>query len=151
MFDACHYRNKCIFFFAAIALVAPPSAADPITGLWKTFDDKTHQVRGVMRLYEQDGAVFGKIESSVDPKEAADVCDKCTGDRQNKPIIGLVILRQMKRTGENEYTGGDILDPDTGSVYKCKITVADGGKKLVVRGFVGFSLLGRSQNWIRKE
>lgn len=143
-------------FFSAVLLsvaliVSPLRAADPITGVWKTIDDKTHKVRGTVRLYDQDGAIFGKIQSGTDPKEAADVCDKCTGERRNQPIIGLLILRNMRRHSATEYGGGDILDPDTGSVYRCKITVEDGGKKLVVRGFLGISLIGRSQVWIRQD
>jgi uncharacterized protein (DUF2147 family) len=62
----------------------------------------------------------------------------------------MVIMRNMKKRG-SEYVGGDILDPDTGQVYRCKFTLADGGQKLVVRGFIGISLLGRSQTWLRQE
>ena len=119
-------------------------------GLWKTVDDKTHKTRGVIRLYEKDGAIFGKIVSSADPKEARDVCDKCDGERKNKPIIGLEVVRDMKKRG-SEYAGGDILDPESGWIYKCKMTLEDGGRKLIVRGFLGLSLLGRSQTWFRLE
>lgn len=133
-------------------MISVLSAAEPsATGVWKTIDDKTHQTRGTVRLYEQDGAIFGKIESSVDPKTATDVCDLCTGERKNQPIIGLVFLRNMKRQGATEYAGGDILDPDTGTVYRCKMTLLDGGRRLVVRGFIGVALLGRSQTWLRDE
>lgn len=126
------------------------AAADPsVAGTWKTIDDKTHTARGTVRLYEENGAIFGKIETSLNPKDASEVCNLCPGDRKNKPIIGLVFLRNMKKEG-GEYGGGDILDPDTGRVYRCKMTLEDGGNKLVVRGFVGFSLLGRSQVWIRQ-
>jgi uncharacterized protein (DUF2147 family) len=127
------------------------AAADPsLVGVWKTIDDKTHAARGTVRLYEENGAIVGRIATTADPKDARDVCDLCPGDRRNKPIIGLIFLRNMKKQG-SEYGGGDILDPDTGRVYRCKITVEDGGKKLLVRGFVGFSLLGRSQVWIREK
>jgi uncharacterized protein (DUF2147 family) len=120
------------------------------TGLWRTIDDKTHKTRGLVRLFEKDGAIFGKIEASFDPKEAKEVCDKCDGDRKDKPVIGLLFLRDMKKRG-SEYTGGDILDPDTGWIYKCKMSLEDGGQKLTVRGYLGLALLGRSQTWIRQE
>ncbi|HVW85706.1 MAG TPA: DUF2147 domain-containing protein [Bryobacteraceae bacterium] len=118
-------------------------------GLWKTVDDKTHKARGVIRLYEQNGEIFGRIETSFDPKEAADICDLCEGERKNKPIIGLVVLRHMKNDG-GVWDGGDILDPETGSVYRCRMKLEDNGTRLVVRGFVGVSLFGRSQTWFRE-
>lgn len=119
-------------------------------GLWKTIDDKTGRPRGVVRIYEQHGELFGKIVSSVSPEEAKQVCEKCSGERKNQPVIGMVILTGMKKNGD-EYSGGEILDPDTGWVYRCKMRLADGGKKLILRGYMGLSLLGRSQTWLREQ
>lgn len=119
-------------------------------GIWKTFDDKTHQFRGTVRVYEQSGELFARIESAVNPKEAANVCDLCPGDRKNKPILGLIIMRGMRRHGD-EYSGGEILDPDTGSIYRCKLKVVDDARKLILRGYIGLALLGRSQVWLRQE
>jgi uncharacterized protein (DUF2147 family) len=136
---------------AALLLAAPIPAQDPSpAGLWRTIDDKTHKTRGLIRIFEKDGAIFGKIEASFDPVEAKEVCNKCDGDRKGKPVIGLVIMRDMKKRGP-EYGGGDILDPDTGSIYRCRMTLEDGGRKLTVRGYLGVALLGRSQTWIREE
>ena len=144
--------SRTSFFFAAGLLMCLPvlAAESSPLGLWKTIDDKTHQTRGVIRLFEKDGAIFGKIEASYDPKEAGEICEKCDGDRKNKPIIGLLVMRDMKKRG-SEYAGGDILDPESGWIYKCKMSLADGGKKLIVRGFLGLSMLGRSQTWLRLE
>ncbi len=83
-----------------------------------------------------------------DSKDAQSRCDDCKDDRKGKAILGLMILRNMTLT-DGEYSGGDILDPDTGKVYRCKFRLADGGAKLVVRGFLGISLLGRTQTWVR--
>jgi len=131
--------------------VSALTAADPsATGLWRTVDDKTHKPRGLVRLYEHNGAIFGRIEASYDAKEAGERCEKCEGERRNQPVIGLVFLRNMKGKGP-DYAGGDILDPDSGWLYRCKMTLEDGGKRLVVRGFLGFSLIGRSQTWYREE
>lgn len=149
MFTHCHLRVFPTFIFMLAAAVLPMRAADPALGVWITIDDKTHKPRGTVRLYEENGAIFGKIETSLNPKDATEVCDLCDGERRNKPIIGLVFVRNMKKQGA-EYGGGDILDPDTGKVYRCKMTLEDGGKRLVVRGFIGFSLLGRSQTWTRE-
>lgn len=132
----------------AINLGAAPGELSPV-GLWKMVDDKTGKQRGVVRIYETDGELFGKIESAVDPATAAQICDLCPGDRKNKPVIGLVIMRHMKKQ-DTEYAGGDIVDPDTGWVYRCKLKLADKGAKLELRGYIGFSLLGRTQTWWRQ-
>lgn len=117
-------------------------------GEWQTFDDKTGQAKGEVRLYEQDGHWLGQITRVYDSKDAQSRCDECRDDRKGKPIVGLVILRNMT-LANGEYSGGDILDPDTGKVYRCKFRLADGGEKLMMRGFLGFSLLGRTQTWVR--
>jgi uncharacterized protein (DUF2147 family) len=133
------------------AIVALARADEPTpAGLWKTVDDKTGKARGIIRIYELNGEIFGRIERSVDPKDAVEKCDKCSDERKDQPVIGLVILRKMKRIG-GEYAGGDILDPETGIVYRCKLRVAEAGRKLVLRGYIGAPLFGRSQVWIREE
>jgi uncharacterized protein (DUF2147 family) len=152
MFEAMHPRKILKLFFVFIWSCAAAGAADPpLVGIWRTIDDKTHQTRGLVRLYEQDGAVFGKIEKSFDPKEAQDVCDKCSGERHNQPVVGMVVVRNMKKHSATEYTEGDILDPDSGRVYRCKMTIDDDGRKLTVRGYLGISIAGRSQVWLRQE
>ena len=134
------------------ALCAAPSwtadAASPI-GLWKTFDDKTGAARAIVRIYEHDGKLFGKIESSFTLGADHRVCGLCTDERKNHPIIGLIIIRNMK-PADGEYAGGDILDPENGSVYRCKFHVQDGAR-LLVRGYLGISLLGRTQTWQRQS
>jgi uncharacterized protein (DUF2147 family) len=123
--------------------------ASPV-GRWKTFDDRTHKPRGIIRIYEENGTFFGKIESSFNPAELTERCHKCAGDRKDAPVIGLVILRGMTRHG-SEFDGGDILDPETGYVYRCKFSLSGDGAKLFVRGYLGLSIFGRTQTWIRME
>ena len=143
--------RNCSLFFIVLLSSLPASGFDPSpAGVWRTIDDNTHKARGLIRLYEQNGEVFGRVEASFDPKEANEICERCSDDRKNKPVVGMVVMRNMKKRGA-EYVGGDILDPDTGLVYRCKFTLEDGGRKLVVRGFIGISLLGRSQTWLRQE
>jgi uncharacterized protein (DUF2147 family) len=69
---------------------------------------------------------------------------------KDRPVIGLRILWDLRKDGE-QWSGGKVLDPNNGKVYKCFIVMEDGGKKLRVRGFIGFSLLGRTQYWLRDE
>jgi uncharacterized protein (DUF2147 family) len=119
-------------------------------GLWKTVDDKTAMPRALVRIYVRDGKYFGRIEQSFAPGAATRVCSVCTDERKNQPIIGLVIIRNVALR-DGEFGGGDILDPDNGSVYRCKFRLEKEGTILSVRGFIGISLLGRSQTWQRQE
>ena len=140
-----------LFVFSVFPASAPHAAdlQSPV-GLWKTVDDKTGKPRAMVRIYSENGKYFGKIEQSFTPGAESRVCSVCKDVRKNQPIIGLLIIRNMtQRNGD--YGGGDILDPDNGSVYRCKFHLEQGGTVLVVRGFIGFSLLGRSQTWQRQN
>lgn len=129
---------------------APAAAPESPVGVWKTVDDKTGMPRALVRIYLQDGKYFGRIEQSFKPGAETRVCSQCTDERKNQPIIGLVIMRNIAWR-DGEYGGGDILDPDNGSVYRCKFHFDKDGTLLVVRGFIGISLLGRSQTWQRQN
>lgn len=118
-------------------------------GLWRTTDDRTGKPRGLVRVFQKNGVYFGRVESSIDPAEAKEVCSLCTDDRRNQPVVGMVFMRGMRKYGE-EYVGGDILDPDSGMVYRCRFRIEDQGRKLIVRGFIGFAIFGRSQTWVRQ-
>ena len=139
---------------AALCLPAPLTAAlaqdlsSPV-GRWQTVDDKTGKPSGIVRIYEQNGTLYGNIEKVFDPARAALNCVACTDDRKGKPLIGLNIIRGLKRDGD-AWDGGTVIDPETGSVYKSSARLDDGGRKLVLRGYLGISLLGRSQTWMRQ-
>jgi len=117
--------------------------------VWKTIDDKTGRPKALVRIFERNGELFGKVEDGLDERKER-FCNLCQDERKNRPIVGMEIIRHMKKSGD-EYVGGDILDPDTGKVYRCKLRVENGGKKLDVRGFLGLTLLGRTQTWIRQQ
>jgi uncharacterized protein (DUF2147 family) len=138
----------------AIALFSANAMAQATpVGVWKTIDDKTKSERAMVRITESAGVLSGKIEKvlAADAKPDA-VCDKCTDDRKDKPIVGMEIVRGVKKAeAENTWEGGTILDANEGKVYKVRMQPADGGKKLEVRGFVGVPMLGRTQTWIRVE
>jgi uncharacterized protein (DUF2147 family) len=136
----------CLPHFAAVAAEPTP------VGLWKTIDDNTSQPKGLVRISESNGKFEGKIER-IFPKPGDDPaprCDKCDGTRHNQPVLGMTILWNLTKQG-SEYQGGEILDPEIGKTYQAKMKLIDGGKKLEVRGFIGFSLFGRSQVWLREE
>jgi uncharacterized protein (DUF2147 family) len=141
-----------IALFLALALsvsLVHAQAASPV-GLWKTIDDASGEPKALVRIALDSGVLTGTIEKlfrkpGEDPNPT---CDKCEGARKDQPIAGMQILSGLKPDGD-EWTGGEILDPNNGKVYKAKLRLADGGKKLEVRGFIGFSLLGRTQVWQR--
>jgi uncharacterized protein (DUF2147 family) len=119
-------------------------------GWWQPIDEKTGEPLGLIRIYEERGLFFGRIEPSSPTDDASRKCSRCTDERRNQPVIGLVLIRNMRLQGD-EYVGGDILDPDTGRIYGCKFRLVDGGTKLIMRGFIGLSLFGRSQTWQRAQ
>ena len=155
-------RRLALTALAATALAsaaASARAADPTTaagptpvGRWTTIDDDSKKPKSVVKIWEEDGKLLGRIESLIlEPGEDPNPkCTKCDGERKDKPIIGMVILWGLIRDGD-EWSGGQILDPDNGSTYKCLLEPAAGGAKLKVRGYIGFSLLGRTQVWLKAD
>lgn len=149
-------RRSLVGAAMMLALLGPSRAfaqssgapAASLVGLWRTFDDKTGKEKGLVRIYEANGLIYGDVEATVDPAEARLTCTKCQDDRRGKPLIGLNIIRGLRRDGD-EWDGGTILDPASGEVYRCSLRLEDGGRRLVVRGYLGISLLGRSQTWVR--
>lgn len=143
-------KNLSQIFIFLILITSVNLWAESPVGQWRTIDDNDGQEKSVVEIYEQGGKIFGKIISLREPNDEngrPKVCTKCTGADKDKPIIGLVIIRDLTQDGD-EYTGGTILDPSNGKVYKCKLKVE--GNKLKVRGFIGFSMIGRTQTWLRK-
>jgi len=124
-------------------------ANDPITGSWRTFDDDTNQPAAIVLISEKNGLFSGVITKLLDPS-APPTCEKCTDYRKGKPVIGMEILSGLKKTADS-YSGGQILDPDDGDIYRATIKLTDQGSKLDLRAYIGLPLLGRSQTWIREK
>jgi uncharacterized protein (DUF2147 family) len=105
-----------------------------------------------VRIVEVDGEFEGTVQAVLSPPAASPnpLCEECNGDLRNAPIVGMKILRRLRWDGE-QYSGGEILDPDDGKVYRCSMRLVDGGRKLEVRGFIGIPLLGRTQTWLRTD
>jgi uncharacterized protein (DUF2147 family) len=135
--------------FSALAMQAQSSFDTPV-GRWRTFSDVTGKESGAVEIVENHGELMGRLIASTKPGFETRVCDKCPGERHNQPMKGLLIMSGLSRKGD-EWGGGEILDPDVGKVYRVKLKLAENGKKLLVRGYMGFSLLGRTQTWIRME
>ena len=136
---------KFILFFFLILNVNVYSQS--ILGTWKTLDDETGKEKSIVEIYEQNGKIYGKIIELLEKENKGRKCINCSGTDKDKPILGLVIIRGLSKDGE-EFNGGKILDPKTGKIYKCSISL-ESKDKLTVRGYIGISLLGRTQKWIR--
>jgi len=152
-------RTKFIVLLLALlpllAFAQNPSGQDtrntPV-GKWRTIDDKTGKVKSIVEIYQTtNGTLAGKVLQVLDSEKGPHpLCDACKGENHNKPIEGMVIAWGLQHEG-NTWDDGKIMDPKNGKVYSAKMTPIDGGRKLEVRGYMGFSLLGRSQTWIREE
>lgn len=150
-------KISALIFLGSLLYAAEQKTADlksPV-GQWETIDDKTHKVTSTVTLWiEKDGVLHGKVADLViDPGDDPNpVCDKCKGEKKDKPVKGMEILWGFKpeRKGNlSKWVSGKILDPDEGEVYSCILTLKEDGKSLVVRGYIGIPLLGRSQTWVR--
>lgn len=141
--------KKIISTFSLLVLTVLTGVAQDVTGKWKTIDDETGKAKSVVEIYKENGKVFGKVVDIIDASKRDATCRDCPGEAKGKPILGLVILKDLKKDGK-EYNGGTIMDPNNGKVYKSYIEL-DGPNTLKVRGYVGFSLLGRTQSWTRVE
>tara|TARA_R100000935_G_scaffold42923_1_gene65254 strand:+ start:72896 stop:73324 length:429 start_codon:yes stop_codon:yes gene_type:complete len=141
--------KKTLNILVMLLFTVTTLSAQSVLGKWKTIDDNTGEAKSVVEIYEQDGKIYGKVAEILKKERANAVCTECEGADKDKPIQGLVIIRGLEKDGD-EYNGGKILDPESGTLYKCYIELEE-SNKLKVRGYVGFALLGRTQYWVRAE
>jgi uncharacterized protein (DUF2147 family) len=147
-FKIMKYTVATLLFWFAVISVA--EAQRSILGKWKSLDDDTGEPKSVVEIVERNGKVYGKVVKLFrKPGEDPDpLCDECSEDdpRFKKKVIGMEILQDMVRE-EEEYSGGHILDPKNGKVYRCKVWLEENDLK--VRGYLG--PFYRTQTWKRFE
>ncbi|MEO6626217.1 MAG: DUF2147 domain-containing protein [Burkholderiaceae bacterium] len=142
--------NKQLLAALAIFTFATAAHAQmtPV-GTWHTIDDKTNEVKTEVVISESGGVVTGKITKLL--RKGANqeaVCDKCSDDRKGKAILGMEIIREVRKVdGKEVWEGGKVLDPESGSLYSVRLTPIEGGKKLEMRG--SFAFISRTQTWVR--
>jgi uncharacterized protein (DUF2147 family) len=133
-------------------LFGHPAAGLPTAaGVWKQIGDDG-KVGALVTITEEGDVFVGRL-SQLFPDPGDDpnpICHNCPGDKANQPLLGLVFIEGMKQSGL-DYEGGTILDPETGDVYRAKMSLSPDGAELTVRGYLGISLFGRSQTWTRVE
>jgi len=142
------------FAFAACLLLSSAvawAATDTPVGTWQQVDDQTGKVKSIIQITDDNGELQGKVlQVLISDTGPHPVCTKCEGAKKDQPIEGMTIMWGVHKDGD-VWDGGKILDPKSGTVYKVKLSMSNGGQKLDVHGYVGFSLLGRSQIWIRQQ
>jgi uncharacterized protein (DUF2147 family) len=139
---------------------APASPPASPVGRWKTVDDVTGKVKSIVQIREENGKLYGTIEELFDPPVPHPTCYLCTGDLKDRPLVGLQILWDFVPDGSHqnvgdqnggEWSGGQVLDPETGKIYRASLALEDGGKKLRLHGYFLITLLGRTEHWLRAE
>ena len=100
-------------------------AQDSPAGLWKTIDDKTGEAKSHVEIYEEDGIYYAKIVKLLQSPSDV-VCDACPGDKKGKPVMGMVIMWDLKKH-KDYWSYGRIMDPENGKTYKCNVYLEKDG------------------------
>lgn len=134
--------------FSALTLCIGSLTFAQIEGKWKTIDDETGKPKSIVEIFKKsDGKYYGKvIQLLIKPTDPN--CSSCKDDRKGKPILGMEVIRGLKKN-QNDFDSGTITDPKTGKTYKCSIKREE--NRLIVRGYLGISLIGRNQTWHKVE
>lgn len=126
------------------------SYSQTIFGKWKTIDDETGNEKSIVEIYKgEDGKAYAKILELLEEGKEDSICDQCEGSKKDQPIKGMEIINGLTED-DDEWNDAKILDPKTGKIYKCLLELEE-SNKLKVRGYIGFSLIGRTQYWHRVE
>ncbi len=136
------FAGFCSFTFLSVSMAASLSGTN-----WVSLDEKTEKPRVVIAMHEKNGVVNGTIAKIFSQAGDSGICTKCPAGFKDKPIQGMEFMWGLKQTGAENWEGGHILDPKTGKVYRVKMLLKQ--DKLYVRGFIGVSVLGRTQVWER--
>jgi uncharacterized protein (DUF2147 family) len=141
------HATLCVLLLCLPALAAAQTS--PV-GHWQAVSDVDGKPSALIRIREVEGQLVGTIDALYSPADSEAVCDRCDGERRDQRVLGMQILWGMHPDGE-EWSGGRILDPETGRIYRASMRLENDGRRLVVRGYVGFAMFGRSQVWARRQ
>ncbi len=151
------YRLISFGLFAAPVFLATGTPAQAVyapssspVGRWKTVDDATGKVKSIVDIREENGKLYGMIETLFDPPVPKPTCYLCSGAMKDRPLVGLQVLWGFRQDGDR-WSGGQILDPESGRIYHASLALEGGGQKLRVHGYIGIPLLGRTEHWLRAQ
>jgi uncharacterized protein (DUF2147 family) len=141
------YLFFCFALFFTHSIYAGNS--DSPIGYWQTIDDLTGETKSIVHITQVDAELTGKVVKLF--HDPAKRCTHCIGAQKNAPILGMVIMEGLSKDKDNArlWSKGSIIDPKSGKVYHCNIQMLGNGQKLLVRGYFGIPLFGRSQTWVR--
>ena len=153
-----HYLKVCVvgllFLMGITTVFSAPAQAVGLSmspvGYWTTIDDKLNKPRSIIRIWQRGDVYYGQIARIFKQPGDKGICSRCPGVFKNKPILGLGIIWGLRQTSDRVWSGGQILDPVDGKVYRVMLTLANDGKSLRARGYLGISLFGRTQIWYRR-
>lgn len=136
----------CSLFFMISTVSKASLGPDDVVGTWLNATGKGH-----IQIFKQGNAYYGKLVWLKEPNDEAGKpkTDKNNPDDQlkTKPILGLQILKGFQ-FDKDEWNGGKIYDPQNGKEYKCYLKMKD-ANTLLVRGYIGIAMVGRTETWTR--
>ncbi len=129
-------------------LISQVVHSQSVLGTWKTIDDMSGNAKSILEVYKNGDRIYGKIKRILVKGKENAVCINCEGELKDKPVVGMLIINGLKNSSKNEYGGGEILDPENGRKYRCKIWLnPENPNELKVRGYIAFFY--RTQTWLR--
>ncbi len=150
--NSTHSLFKILILILLTPIAWAGSDDSSVFGFWKTIDDATGEGKSVVKVYEKDGKLYGKIvDLLLKPDDT--LCDKCKGDLKKVPVVGMDILYDLTQVDSKKgepitYKGGEVLDPENGKFYDAKLWL-EGPDTLMLRGYLG--IFYRTQTWHRVE
>jgi uncharacterized protein (DUF2147 family) len=140
---------KKTFLTLALFLLTISINSQTIFGKWNSKNEQTGKVDSVIEVYEKNGKAYAKVVEIINDERRDALCTACEGEKKDKPILGLNILSGLEKD-DDEWSGGEILDPRNGKVYKCYIELVK-ANKLKIRGYIGVALFGKTAYWERAK
>jgi uncharacterized protein (DUF2147 family) len=138
---------KKLFLLVLFSVPMIAFSQNAYVGMWKNLDDEDGKEKSHIKVYEENGELKAQVIKLL-PNAKLRVCEACKGNLKNKPIEGMFLMSGMKQQKDGTYSEGNILNPKNGKSYSCTISL-EGKDKMKVRGYLGLSLIGKTQYWYR--
>lgn len=137
---------KRFFVILFIGFVSHGIVDAQVTGLWKVVDDDDGVAKSIVEIFEQDNMYYGRIVQLLETSKRTH-CEKCDGQLKNRPLTGMIIVYDLKKTGKGG-NDGKVLHPGTGKIYSLNVELVT-PDRLKLRGYVGMPTIGKTSYWSR--